>query len=168
MAVYAFPSADLLVIRRYHRADAPATLRVFRDAVRRGAASHYSEAQRIVWAPTIIDMQAWTERRSLHRTWVAERRGEVVGFTDLTPSGEIDMLYVHPEHTRSGVGGALLDEAERCAREADMPRLHTRASLVAQPVFRRRGFVVVREQRAERHGERLVQTVMEKLLEPVI
>ena len=166
MAVYAFPTADVLRIRRYDRADAPDTVRVFTDAVRRGAADWYTEAQRIAWAPVIIDLLDWTARRLRHRTWVAERRGEVIGFTDLTSDGEIDMLYVHPEHTRSGVGRALLDEAERCAREADMPELHARASLVGEPVFRRHGFDVVRKVWVDLRGERLAQVLMHKLLEP--
>ena len=167
MSVFAFPSPSVLTIRRYVRSDAPATLRVFRDAVRRGAVEHYSEAKRIAWAPTLIDLPTWTRRRALLPTWVAERRGEVVGFSDLAPDGEIDMLYVHPEHTRSGIGGALLDEVERAAREADVVRLHTRASLVAQPLFKRRGFVIVEQRLVERHGEWLAQATMEKVLEPV-
>ena len=53
--------------------------------------------------------------------WVAERRGEVVGFaqsgpstaTDLEPgfAGEVFMLYVHPAHQGRGLGRRLLAEA---------------------------------------------------------
>ncbi len=166
MTVLTFPSPDTLVIRRYARGDGSETLRVFREAVRRGASSAYSYAELIAWAPPVIDAAGWIVTRNSRPTWVAERRGEVVGFSDLTADCEVDMLYVHPDHTRQGVGSALLEEVERCARAADMERLHTRASLVAEPVFARAGFVVSRRQVAERGGERLAQAVMEKILEP--
>ena len=167
MPVFAFPSADVLVIRRYGQADAPATLRVFREAVRRGAAELYDEAKRAAWAPAVIDLAVWTRARAQHPSWVAERCGEVIGFVELTDEWLIAMLYVHPEHTRAGVGGALLDEVERSAREADMARLRVHASLVAQPLLKRRGFTVVEDRLVERHGEWLAQAAMEKVLEPV-
>ena len=166
MTVQAFLGDDSTTIRRYDRADAPATLRVFRDAVRRGASSFYDDAQRLAWAPVVIDLADWSAQRTRHRTWVAERQGEIVGFTDLTAMGEITMLYVQPEHTRSGIGRALLEDAERCAREADMQHLHVRASLVAEALFKRQGFNVVHRERVEIRRERFAQALMEKRLKP--
>lgn len=167
MVVDSLSSADALTIRRYDRADAPATLRVFRDAVRRGAAELYDEAKRTAWAPTRIDLREWTSARARSRTWVAEKRGEVVGFVDLAAEGLIGMLYVHPEHARAGIGGALLDEAERTAREIGVTRLGVQASLVAQPLLKRKGFVLVQNRLVERRGEWLAQAKMEKVLEPL-
>lgn len=161
------PSAGVITLRPARKADASACLEVFRAAVRRGAGDHYSLSQRAAWAPAVIDGKAWETARLWQPTWVADVRGAVVGFCDLRPDGEINMLFVHPDHSRHGIGGSLLDEVERAAREKNMPRLHALASLVALPVFRRRGFEVVREQLVERRGEHLPQVVVEKLLEPV-
>ena len=167
MAVLAFPSADTLSLRRPSLNDVPHTLRIFRDAVRHGAESCYNEAERNAWAPSVMDAGSWMRSRLAQPTWVAEIRGAVVGFSDLTNDGEIGMLYVDPRFTRRGVGSALLAEVERQAREDGRVNLHARVSLVAEPVFTRAGFVVVRRQWAERQGERLAQAVMEKVLEPI-
>ena len=167
MALHVFPDADTLTIRGFRRADTVRTRAVFSRAVLLGAIDSYSTAERIAWCGRAIITDAqWRTAREAQPTWVAERRGEVVGFVDLTPDGEVNMLYVHPDHTRRGVGSALLDEVEQSARGADMPRLHARVSLVAESLFARAGFVVVRRQWAERDGERLAQAAMEKVLEP--
>ena len=167
MVVHAFPSAEALTIRPLRPADVPATLRVFREAVHKGATDHYSEAERNAWAPSVIEAGAWKRARLSQPSWVAEVQGEVVGFADLTADDEVGMLYVDPSFTRQGVGWALLEEVERQARDEDRVRLRARVSLVAEPVFARAGFVVLRRQWAERRGERLAQAVMEKLLEPI-
>lgn len=167
--VVPLPSPDVIELRRYRPDDdAKLILAVFREAVRRGALGHYTPAQCAAWAPLAVDHAAWAAARASHPTWVAEIRRRVVGFSDLQSTGEVDMLYVHPAFTGRGVGKALLDEVEQCARELDMPLLHARVSLTARPLFRRHGFVLVREQVVELRGERLANAVMEKLLEPVV
>lgn len=161
------PSPDLIELRHYRPGDAEATLVIFREAVRKGAVGQYSDVQRAAWAPAVMDQHAWGVARASKPTWVAEVRGRAVGFSDLKPDGEVDMLFVHPSFTGRGVGRALLEELERCARELEMPLLRALVSLTAQPLFRRQGFVLVREQVIELRGERLANAVMEKLLEPV-
>ena len=58
--------------------------------------------------------------------FVAEREGQLVGFTQLYPSFSslsmrrvwiLNDLYVAPAHRRGGVGGALMAEAEAFARD---------------------------------------------------
>ena len=166
MIVTASPALTFLFVRPYALKDGRDTLRVFHEAVRRGAASAYTAAELSAWVAPALDAAAWIAARSRYATWVAEQRGEVIGFVDLTADGEIDMLFVHPDHTRRGVGSALLKEVELRARTSHVQRLHARASLVGEPVFARAGFVVRRRQWAERNGERLTQAVMEKVLEP--
>ena len=87
MTLNAFPSADVLTLRRLTLNDVSHTLRVFRDAVRRGTEDYYSEAERSAWAPSIMEAGSWMRRRLAQPTWVAEIRGAVVGFCDLTRAG---------------------------------------------------------------------------------
>ena len=60
------------------------------------------------------------------RLWVAERVGHLIGFAQMTAGttqglvqtarpAELDRLYVQEPFTRSGVGSALLRQAERAA-----------------------------------------------------
>ena len=154
-----------LSIRRYDRSDVQATLAVFQAAVIEGASSVYSEAERRAWAPLLCPLGRWTKARMRSRTWVVEVRKQVVAFGDLTGDGEIAMLYVLPALTRRGIGRALLKEAESAARALAMPRLTTRASLIAQPLFARCGFRPVMFERVLIGTERLARTVMTKDLQ---
>lgn len=169
MVVHVFPAADRLTVRSYAWADGEATERVLRRVIVYGAEACYSRPERMGWWwDAALPACEWHKARSAQLTWVAERRGDVVGFVDLTSGGEVLMLYVDPDHTRQGIGSALLDEAERAARAADMPRLSACVSRVAEPLFGRAGFVVVRRRWVELGDERLAQAVLEKLLEPVL
>ena len=89
---------------------------------------------------------------------VAERDGEIVGLLDLevTPApgvladrpgrgGMIWHLAVHPDHQRQGVAAALLDEAERQAREQGLERIEawTRDDAHVQRWYERHGFASI-------------------------
>jgi GNAT superfamily N-acetyltransferase len=63
---------------------------------------------------------------------VAEGGGTILGLVALMRHGEtieVDLLCVHPDHQRRGIGRALLAEAERIGREGGFTRLelHTAA-----------------------------------------
>ena len=74
--------------------------------------------------------------------WVAESNEAPVGFVAFAP-GQVNQLYVAPQHQRRGVGGALLALAQR-----DNATLHLwafAANAEAIGFYRRRGFRVVEE-----------------------
>jgi putative acetyltransferase len=53
---------------------------------------------------------------------------------------------------------------EAAARNQELPRIFTEASLTARPFFERRGFVVVAAQQVEKRGQTLANFRMEKTL----
>jgi ribosomal protein S18 acetylase RimI-like enzyme len=74
--------------------------------------------------------------------WVAERRGEVVGFMAIRGS-YIDRMYVRPDDQRGGVGTALLEKARELS--PDDLALHThRANRSARAFYEKHGFRPVR------------------------
>ena len=167
MAAHVLP-AFVLTVRRHTADDALETLGVFQDVLCRRIARGCGEARQQAGGPGVVEAGMWGARLTSTPTWVAELRGQIVGLLGLASGGEVDMLHVHPEHMRCGIGKALLDEVELAAREADVYRLHARVSRAAEPLFRRQGFVRVREQGVGLNVERLTDVVMEKLLEPCL
>lgn len=78
---------------------------------------------------------AYARLAAAHRNgdvYVAEEWGAMLGLVALMRHGEtleVDLLCVHPEHQKRGIGRALLAEAERIARAGGFSRLelHTAA-----------------------------------------
>lgn len=97
-------------------------------------------------------------------TLVAEEAGEVLGFAELEADGHLDMLYCRKDAVGRGVGTELYAAVEGRARELELPRIFTEASITARPFFERRGFTILRENAVVRHGVRLTNFSMEKTL----
>jgi putative acetyltransferase len=145
-------SASEFMMRSYEPADAAATRKVFYAAVRRTALSHYTSAQAEAWAPDEVDLDRWAHRRAAAWTIVAIDAGDVVGFADLTDTGELDMLFVHPDSARRSIGTALVAHVVREARRRDLHQVDVRASRVLQPLLERLGFVVDEDRPCNRVG----------------
>jgi ribosomal protein S18 acetylase RimI-like enzyme len=64
------------------------------------------------------------ERFADGHCWVAKRDGEVIGYAVFTPTffhqWFIELLIVHPDHRRQGIGTALV---RRCEEECAAPKL---------------------------------------------
>ena len=154
-----------MILRAYRDPDGPATLDVFRRAIRVTAARDYTPEQVAAWASDEIDPSGWAARRRAARTRVAEVDGRVVGFTDIDERGYVDMLFVDPSSARQGVATALLGWADDTARELGAAELSTHASLTARPFFEAHGFVVVVEQHPVLRGVALTNFVMRRTLD---
>ncbi|AHM05601.1 hypothetical protein roselon_03343 [Roseibacterium elongatum DSM 19469] len=154
-----------LIIRPYRPEDAGQLARVFHLAVRRGAAGHYSLAQRLAWSPRARSARYWDQRLSRLDTIVAADGRGAVGFMALNlDDAFLDFAYVMPDAAGCGVGDALLSIVEGRAKSAGIDRLETEASRVAEPFFAHRGWRVLRHQRVKRHGIGLPNALMDKPL----
>lgn len=152
-------------VRPYQADDATTTLRIFTTAITTTAAADYSQEQVQAWAqPRQRDAAGWHLAMHKRNSFVATVNGEVVGFSDVDEHGYIDMMFVAPEYQRQGVARALLEEAERQARELHATSLTADASLTARPFFERHGFSIERRQEPVKLGVKLVNYRMRKLL----
>lgn len=139
------------MIRSFHGSDLDALLELFAASVRE-LAGDYTPEQRAAWVPPEPDRAAWAERLASGYTRVAERDGRIAGFARTTEDGCIDLLYVHPDCARRGVGSELLRDAIAWLHASDVPRAWTHASHTAKPAFERAGFRAVERRTVERGG----------------
>lgn len=146
-----------LTIRPYRPGDCPELLKLFYDTVHTVCARDYSPEQLDAWADGSPDTAQWERSLLEHNTLVAELGGRISGFGDITPDGYLDRLYVHRDCQGLGIAAALCDRLE-----AGHQRITTYASITARPFFLKRGYRVVRENRAVRHGVELINYLMEK------
>ena len=94
-------------------------------------------------------------------------RGRVVAFADLTEAGEMDMLFVHPDHARAGIATALVACVVEQAARRGLERVEVHASKVLQPLLARLDFTTD-EDRVENHrgGQVLLNATMHLDLQP--
>lgn len=151
-------------VRRYTPADTEPLIALFRNTVRTVNAADYTPEQLEVWAPDVIDLNAWHARLGENATFVAECGDRLAGFAELTPDGAVHMLYVDVRVQRRGVASALLEKLEAKARARGDVRLSTYASLTAKGFFACKGFRVLRLNQVERDGIVLTNYLMEKEL----
>ncbi|XAS68623.1 GNAT family N-acetyltransferase [Micrococcaceae bacterium Sec5.7] len=152
-------------IRSYAESDAPATLNVFLSAVTETAAPHYSPEQIAAWSrPQERDVHQWNSARKSLNTFVADIGGEVAGFSDVSDTGYIDMMFVAPRFGRLGVASALLSYLYERAVADGTAALSTNASITARPFFERHGFIVVDEQHPITRGVKMINYRMTRRL----
>lgn len=157
--------SSVFAIRSYQTNDARLIADLFHCAVHRIDPSIYSKAQQEAWAPTPPDYSCWQTRLAETHPSVATLDNQVVGFVELETDGHIDCFYVHPDHQRKGVAQTLFDHLLADAKRRGMSHLYVEASKVAEPFFRKNGFITVTENQVERRGQVLVNFGMELLLE---
>jgi putative acetyltransferase len=162
--------ASPILIRDAVPADADALWKLSVRAITHSAAGHYTPAQ----------LQAWAARRTLQQhetiiestaTFVAEVGSAIAGFAnvalDATQTlnvGEVDQLFVDPDHGGHGVAAKLLDAVERAARDHGVSRLLTHASWRAAPVFERSGYMRLETESVTLGEQELTRTLMAKVL----
>jgi DNA-binding MarR family transcriptional regulator/GNAT superfamily N-acetyltransferase len=105
------------------------------------------------------------------RCWIAERDGARVGSVMLVKKSErvakLRLLLVEPSARGLGIGGRLVEECVRFARQAGYRKitLWTQSILdAARAIYRQAGFRLVKRERRESFGHKLVSETWELTL----
>jgi len=157
-----------MIIRRFQEEDTPAVMRLFFETVHAVNCADYSAEQLDAWAPQPLeemDQRRWSTTLRNNFTFVAELKGDVIGFGELEPNGHIDRFYCHKNFQRQGVGILILRAIEDKAELLQLERLIAEVSITARPFFASKGFREICEQEVEVRGVTMRNYVMEKLLD---
>ena len=145
-------------------ADGPHLAELFRESVETLAEDFYDEDQLAAWAARAEDETAFAAKLAGALTIVALVEQEIAGFASLEKNQTIDMLYVHPDFARQGVGSTLTDALEKLAAARGTSMLDVEASDAARDFFAKRGFTSQSRNTVEIEGEWLGRTRMTKAL----
>lgn len=120
----------------------------------------YTSNEKEAWAPTPPDYETWEKRLEKKQPLVGLLDNRVVGFIELEIDGHIDCFYVHNKYQNCGIGSSLLEKVIQVANKNGLNSLYTEASIVAEPIFKKFGFVRQRRNRVKLNGQILVNFSM--------
>lgn len=149
-------------LRKYKPDDCRIMAELFYETVHSVNKKDYTTEQLFAWASGTVDLDHWNASFLEHYTVIAEHRGMIAGFGDISADGYLDRLYVQKDCQRKGIASMICSELEHAVRAA---RILTDASITAKSFFERRGYHVLREQQVERNGILLTNYRMERLMQ---
>jgi putative acetyltransferase len=153
-------------LRPFVPGDTMALRELFAQSIEELTQDDYDEEQRIAWASTAEDAQAFAQRLGGAVTLVVMADGEYAGFASLKDNRVIDMLYVHPYHAGQGIGAALADALERIAAARGVSEIAVDASDTAAIFFEERGYIATQRNSVPVDDQWLSNTTMKKMLTP--
>jgi putative acetyltransferase len=153
-------------LRPFLPSDAHALAKLFRASIERLADDYYDHDQLDAWASVADDEEEFARRLEARLTIVALLDSQIAGFASLLNNEQFDMIYVHPNAARQGVGSSLADAIEKLAEGRGATRLSVDASDAARDFFAARGYVALQRNTISIGGEWLGNTTMTKDLAP--
>ena len=158
-------SFNSLRFRKAVHEDVPKMKSLYCDTVMTICAADYSPVQIQAWAGTSEQTDSLAKRIGLQYFIVAENEaGKIVGFASLQEPDYLDLLYVHKDFQRQGIGNALLSKMLERAIEIGTVRITSDVSITARPFFEENGFQTLREQTVRLGDVELTNYKMEKTL----
>ena len=152
-------------LRPFLPADTAALQDVFAASIEELTQDDYDDDQRLAWIEQAEDAAAFAKRLGEATTLIVNVGGEVLGFASLSKDNKLlDMLYVHPHHSRKGVGSALCDAMEKIATARGAEALSVDASETAVLFFEARGYAPIQRNSVPVGEEWLTNTTMTKQL----
>lgn len=151
-------------LRPFLPTDTPILMAIFAASIDGLTGDDYSEAQQEAWVSAAEDDEKFGKRLASQLTLIATLQNSPVGFASLKGQDHIDLLYVHPDAARGGVGAMLCDALEKLAAARGAKKLTVDASDNAQEFFLKRGYVAMRRNTVTVGDEWLANTTMTKTL----
>jgi GNAT superfamily N-acetyltransferase len=133
------------MIRIFQHGDHVAIAEIFSRAVHEIACSVYTPEQCLAWSAKEPNPEHWRHRCEIKRPFVAITDGEISGFLELDPDGQIDCAYIHPKFQRRGIMTQLIRHAIESCFAFGIDCVRVEASICARPMFAKLGFRLIEE-----------------------
>ena len=154
-----------LPIRRLTAQDIPEMRELFRATVLAVNSKDYTKEEVADWASCGNSVEHWKELLTKNDyVGVLDGKGNIIGFSSMNTDGYLHSMFVHKDWQGKGVATLLLSEVEKIALGYEVHKISVEVSITARPFFEKRGYKVVKEQKARANRLWLTNYVMKKTL----
>ncbi|MFD1336871.1 GNAT family N-acetyltransferase [Oceanobacillus iheyensis] len=156
-----------MIIRKYESSDTAELVDLFYETVHGINKQDYTKEQLHAWAKFSNKQQkqdSWYHSLNQNITYVALIDNVIVGFIDLEKNGYLNRLFVHKDYQRQGIAKRLYNSIENDAKQYNIEKLYTNASITAKPFFNRCGFSIIQKQEIYIDEVELINYKMSKIL----
>ena len=154
-----------LDIRRLAAQDIPEMRKLFRATVLTVNSKDYTKEEVEDWASCGDSVEHWKELLAKNNYIGAlDGQGNIIGFSSMNTDGYLHSMFVHKDWQGKGVATLLLSEVEKMAHRYGAHKISVEVSITARPFFEKRGYKVVKEQKARANRLWLTNYVMEKAI----
>lgn len=145
-------------IRQYTKNDKLEVIHLISETIQAINIADYNEKQVEAWST--IDKDNWDKSLVMNHAFVAINENKsIVGFSDMSPDGYLDRLFVHKDFQRKGIARKLVKELENMS---SAKKIYTHASMTAVPFFQSIGYRVVKENTVCLRGQYFTNYEMKK------
>lgn len=145
--------------------DIPEMQNLFRTTVLNINIQHYTKEEVEDWASCGDDPARWKELLS-HNQYIGafDENDCLIGFSSMNKEGYLHSMFVHKDWQGKGVATQLLFEIETLAQQFNVTDITSEVSLTARPFFEKKGYKVIKSQKAKANKLKLTNFVMHKSL----
>ncbi|MBX7457270.1 GNAT family N-acetyltransferase [Qipengyuania sp. 1NDH17] len=154
-------------IRSFEEGDAEALEALGRAAIGEIGPEAYSEEQVEAWLEHYPGADYYDEHAQAGSLFfiAADDDDTPVAYALLEPTGHLDHLYCHPDHTKEGLAATLLETAAAYAKYHGITHLFTEASEIAKPAFESAGYTAMKKRTFEIEGVEITNWAMVREIE---
>ncbi|HTC00679.1 MAG TPA: GNAT family N-acetyltransferase [Ferruginibacter sp.] len=138
--------------------------KLYRDTIIAVNAKDYTKDQIEAWASTYDNQAGWVRRMEEQNFYVAVKENKIIGFASIDKFGYFDLLYVHKDCQRQGIGTKLALKIEQIAKELELNEITVQASVVAKPFLEKLGYKVTGEKHKMVNDVPFTNTILAKRL----
>ena len=121
-------------------------LKLFYNTIHIINSSNYSRQQCFAWSSSIKNKTRWLNKIDNQYFIIATKKKEIVGFSYITSTGHLDMMYVHHKHQNKGIAKKMLENLIDFAFRNKCEYIYSEVSITAKAFFEKHGFTVQEKQ----------------------
>lgn len=152
-------------LRKFQEEDLQEIVQLFYETINSVNIKDYSKEEIKVWSDAKDNLLNKKDFFTSLYTVVAVKNNIIIGYGNIDEFGYLDHLYVHKDFQGLKIATAICNELESYIFLKGVKVITVHASITAKPFFLNRGYKIIKKQKVERQGIKLINYLMEKELE---